>query len=130
MRKSCAVINLIVVDDLERVRLSLRTVLELMGDLRIVGEAANGFEAVKMVEELNPDIVLMDLEMPDLDGFEATRQIKNRHQATGVIALSIHSNEVARQQAKLVGVDAFLEKGVGFDTLFATIRQVYEALSV
>jgi DNA-binding NarL/FixJ family response regulator len=122
-------IKVMIVDDLARVRLSLRSVLELMVELRIVGEAANGFEAVQMAKELKPDIVLMDLEMPGMDGFEATRQIKGRHQTIGVVALSIHSDRDVRQQAERAGVDAFIEKGVGFDTLFSTIRQVYAALS-
>jgi DNA-binding NarL/FixJ family response regulator len=118
-------IKIIIVDDLARVRLGLRAVLELMEDLQIVGEATNGLEAVHMVKELRPDVVLMDLEMPRMNGFEATRHIKHHHQSTGVIALSIRGDKEARQQAEMAGVDAFVEKGEPFDKLFSTIRQVF-----
>jgi len=123
-------IKIMIVDDLERVRLGLRTTLELMGDLRIVGEAADGFEALRIVKELKPDIVLMDLEMPGIDGFMTTRLIKARHPNTGIIVLSIHSGKGIRQKAERVGADAFVEKGDGFSAISSTIRQVYEALSV
>ena len=122
-------IKVMIVDDLARVRLGLRTLLELTSDLRVVGEATDGFEAVRIVEKLQPDIVLMDLEMPGIDGFMTTRLIKGRHPNTGIIALSIHSSNGIRQQAERAGVDAFVEKGDGFDTLFSIIRQVYAALS-
>ena len=121
-------IRIMIVDDLAQVRRGLRTVLELMEDLLVVGEAANGFEAVQMVERLSPDIVLMDLEMPGMDGFEATRQIKGRRRATGVVALTIHGHNGARRQADLAGVDAFVEKGTGVEILTNTIRHVFGEL--
>jgi len=117
-------IRVIIVDDLARVRQGLRAVLELEEDLEVVGEATNGLEAVQLAEKLSPDIVLMDLKMPVMDGFEATRQIKDRHLAKGVVVLTIHGDSNARERATRAGVDAFVEKAAAVGTLTATIRHV------
>lgn len=122
-------IRVLIVDNLVQVRQDLRTILELTDDLEVVGEAANGLEAVQLAEKLNPDVVLMDLEMPVMDGFEATRQIKDRHLVTGVVALSMHSHTSAREQAAKAGVDAFVEKVTAIGTLIPSIRQVSGKLS-
>ena len=122
--------KILIVDDLARVRQNLRTVIQLTEDLEVVGEAVNGLEAVQLAERLSPDIVLMDLEMPGLDGFEATHQIKNRHLAKGVIMLTIHGHDEARGRAARMGVDAFVEKATGVETLLATIRHVWSKLSL
>lgn len=118
-------IKVLIVDDLERVRQELRTALQLTEGLEVVGEAANGLEAVRQAEVLSPDIVLMDLEMPGLNGFEATRQIKERHLAKGVVVLTIHGHHSARERAARMGADAFIEKGTPIQTLIETIRQVW-----
>ncbi len=122
-------IKVLIVDDLERVRQELRTALQLVEGLEVVGEAVNGLEAVRQAENLSPDIVLMDLEMPGLDGFEATRQIKERHLAKGVVVLTIHSHPSARERAARVGVDAFIEKGTPIQTLIEAIRRVWSERS-
>jgi DNA-binding NarL/FixJ family response regulator len=116
-------IRILVVDDLARVREGLRTVLELEEDLEVVGEAADGFEAVQLAERLSPDIVLMDLEMPGLDGFEATWQIKHRDLARGVVVLTIHSDIHSRQRAAGMGADVFVEKGTPPEELIEAIRR-------
>lgn len=117
-------LGVLIVDDAEEVRRDLRTVLELASDLVILGEADNGLEAVSMAEALRPDIVLMDLRMPGIDGFEATKQIKSRGLARGVIILTIYSHEEYRRQAEKVGVDIFLEKGIGIEALLSALKQV------
>jgi DNA-binding NarL/FixJ family response regulator len=119
-----AKIKVLIVDDLAHVREGLRTVLQLMEDIEVAGEASNGLEAVQLAEQLNPDIVVMDLEMPGLDGFEATQQIKDRHLAQGVVVLTIHGHDQARERAASLGADAFVDKGAGFATLVAAIWQV------
>ena len=123
-REDAAKIKLLIVDDQERVRRDLRTALQLMQGLEVIGEAADGFEAVRKAEDLGPDVVLMDLKMPGMDGFEATRQIKARRLARGVVALTIYGDDAAREQAARVGVDAFVEKGTPIQALAETIRKI------
>jgi DNA-binding NarL/FixJ family response regulator len=93
-------------------------------DLDILGEAGNGIEAVALAEELRPDIVLMDLRLPGLDGFEASEQIKRHNLTRGVIMLTIYGQEENRARAASVGIDRFIEKGTGIEALIAAIRQV------
>ncbi|MFC2015451.1 response regulator transcription factor [Chloroflexota bacterium] len=119
-------IKLLIADDLEHVRQGLRTILELAGGLKVVGEACNGLEAIQRVTQLHPDVVLMDLVMPQIDGLEATRRIKAQHPATGVVMITIHDSEETREQAAKAGVDAFLAKGTDTATLIQTIQEVGE----
>ena len=113
--------RVLIVDDSPQVRQELRTLLPLAGDIEIVGEAADGLEAVRLAEALQPEVVLMDLEMPVLDGYEATCQIKSRWPACRVVALTVHGYEAARQKASQSGVDVFLVKGVSVETLVQAI---------
>lgn len=102
----------------------MRTVLQFASDLVILGEAVNGLEAVSMAEDLRPDIVLMDLRLPGLDGFEASEQIKRRGLAKGIIMLTIYGQPENRLRAASVGVDLFLEKGTGIEALVSAIQRV------
>ena len=113
--------RVLIVDDSPQVRQELRTLLTLAGEIEIVGEAADGVEAIRLTEALQPEVVLMDLEMPVLDGYEAARQIKSRWPACRVVALTVHGYEAARQKASQAGVDVFLVKGVSVETLVQAI---------
>ena len=86
-----------------------------------MGEAENGLQAINQAEILQPEVILMDLEMPVLDGFEATRRIKSLYPACRVLALSVHDYEAARQKAFQAGVDDFIVKGVPVRTLVQAI---------
>jgi DNA-binding NarL/FixJ family response regulator len=119
-------IRVLLVDDKAQVRRDLRTALTLSGRLEIVGEAANGLEAVQLTESLHPDVVLMDLEMPVMDGYEATQQIKSHHPTCRVIALTVHDYESAREKAQESGVDAFLVKGVSVRSIVQVISNQKE----
>lgn len=119
-------INVLLVDDVTAVRKGLSTILQLMDDLRIVGEAQNGLEAVRLAEKLKPDVILMDLAMPELDGFEATRRIKADHSEIGVIAFSIHDDVKTREKACAAGADAFIDKEAETQLLISAIREVAE----
>lgn len=117
-------LGILIVDDSEEVRRDLRAVLELLPDLEVLGEAADGMGAVALAEALRPDIVLMDLRLPGLDGFEATEQIRKRGLARGVIMLTIYDELENRARAERAGVDLFLAKGLGIEALVAAIRRV------
>ena len=115
--------RVLIVDDMEQVRNDLRTALSLSGEIEIIAEAANGIEAIHLTESLQPDVVLMDLEMPVLNGYEATRKIKSDSPSCRVVALTVHSYEEARRKAYQSGVDAFLIKGEPVKTIVQTILQ-------
>lgn len=117
-------IRILIVDDVERVRKNLSTFLSLTGHVEVVGEAANGAEAIHLVRDLRPHVVLMDLEMPVMDGFEATRQIKILQPACRVIALTIHADELEQQRAFQAGADDFIVKGAPLSTLMDSIHKM------
>jgi DNA-binding NarL/FixJ family response regulator len=116
-----AAIRVLIVDDVPQVRQDLRTLLPLVGDIRIVGEAADGTEAVRLAQALQPEVILMDLEMPVLDGYQAARQIKNRCPSRRVIALTIHDHATVRQKASEACVDDFIVKGSPLERLVEAI---------
>ncbi len=119
-------IRILIVDDLPEVRDGLRTLLTMAAEktdsvIEVVGGARNGEEALQQVKELHPEVILMDLEMPILDGFAATCQIKNQWPAVRVVILSIHSSAEVRQRAQAAGADSFVEKGAPLQHLIAAI---------
>ena len=118
--------RILIVDDIPQVREDLRTLLTLAGDIEIVGEATNGMDAIRKVEVIHPEVVLMDLEMPVMDGYEATRQIKALFPSCRVVALTVHGYEEARLKANQSGVDAFIVKGEPVENIVQTILKKKE----
>jgi DNA-binding NarL/FixJ family response regulator len=119
-------IRVLLVDDVAEVRRDLRMLLSLSGDLEVVGEAANGQEAVRLAASLRPDVILMDLEMPVMNGYETTRQIKARFPACRVIVLTVHDYESAHAKAFQSGVDDFLVKGAPVEKIMRSISSQKE----
>lgn len=117
-------IRLLIVDDQPAVRQGLRMRLAAEPDLEVVGEAADGEVALSSVQALCPDVVLMDVEMPHMDGIAATGALRKLCPSTAVIMLSIHDDARTRAQAENAGAAAFVGKSLPTDMLLATIRQV------
>jgi DNA-binding NarL/FixJ family response regulator len=115
-------IRVLITDDMPQVREDLRVLLQLSNEVEVVGEAANGQAAIMQAELLNPDVVIMDLEMPILDGLQATSQIKQRKLAKRVVILSVHSDPEDIERAMQAGADAFIQKGSPYITLIESIH--------
>jgi DNA-binding NarL/FixJ family response regulator len=115
------IVYVLLVDDAAQVRKELGQLLELSGQIRIIGEAGNGLEAVQLAAELTPDVVIMDLEMPIMDGFQATRRIKTQVPAPLVVILSVHAGPAVEDQASAAGADHFIVKGSDYQTLLDAI---------
>lgn len=114
--------RIMIVDDIASVRSDLCTLLELVDDLQVVGQASNGQEAIVQATHLQPDVILMDLEMPLMNGYQSARLIKENLPACRVIALSVHNYPEARQKAVQTGMDAFIVKGEPLSKLVHAIR--------
>ncbi len=115
--------RILIVDDRDVVRAELRHVLELSAAITVAGEAADGRETLRQAAALKPDIVLMDLEMPGMDGFEATRQIKAQHLARTVIVLTIYADTFNQKKALEAGADAFINKGTDLSAILDLMEQ-------
>jgi CheY-like chemotaxis protein len=124
--KSESSIRVLVADDHKMVREGLVSLLEEQPDIRVVGEAEDGEEALALAHELQPDIVVMDVEMPELNGIEATRRILRRHPGLKVIGLSMHSDKGYAEKMIAAGAAAHEEKTKASVQLINTLRLVFE----
>jgi DNA-binding NarL/FixJ family response regulator len=117
-------IKLLIVDDLDHVRQGLINLLNLSENLEIIGEAVNGFEAIGMALVLNPDVILMDYEMPKLNGIEATKVVKNQNPDIQIMMISIHDSLELKSKAIEAGVAVYENKATPADELMDKIRSV------
>lgn len=115
-------IRLLLADDHAVVRSGLRMLLEAQADMLIVGEAETGQEAVRRAVELAPDVVLMDIEMPGMNGIEATRQIKAQAPATAVLALTMYEDDQYFFEMLRAGASGYVPKRAAPDELVSAIR--------
>jgi two-component system response regulator NreC len=116
--------RILLVDDHAVVRQGFKMILDAQADMQIVGEAANGREAVDLAEQLRPDIVVMDVAMPELNGIEATRRVIAADSHIRVIALSMHKDSVYVREILRAGARGYLLKDSGADDLVKAIRAV------
>jgi two-component system NarL family response regulator len=117
-------IQILLVDDHQMMRDGLRSILELEDDLHVVGEAANGLEALEMIPTLLPDVIVMDIGMKGLNGIEATRQIKAQNPRAQVIALSTHSAEPFVLAMLEAGASGYVLKDAAVEEMRRAIRAV------
>jgi two-component system, NarL family, response regulator NreC len=117
-------IRLLLVDDHKIVRAGLRMLFAAETDMKIVGEAGNGTEALRMVQELGPDVVIMDVAMPGMNGIEATRRIKELMPSAAVLALTMHEDEEYFFEMLNAGASGYIPKRAAPDDLVAAVRAV------
>ncbi len=119
-----AKVRVLIIDDHPLFRQGIRWCLEDAGDIEVVGEAENGQEAIKLTERLAPDVVLVDINLPGLNGLEVARVIKRREPRIGIIVLSVYEDDEQLFQAIKVGAAAYLSKDVNPEDLLHYIREV------
>ena len=117
-------IRFLLADDDAGFRATLRQLLERRAEAQVLGEAGNGEEAIRLTNDLHPDVVLMDLAMPRINGLEATRQLKARWPDLAVIVLTVHDEDVYRRTALAAGATAFLQKKMLGVDLWPTLVRI------
>jgi two-component system, NarL family, response regulator NreC len=114
--------TIVLADDHQIVRQGLRALLKSVPGLHLLGEASDGLETVRLAERQQPDVLVVDLMMPGLNGMDATRQVLKRSPHTRIVVLSMHSNEAYVVEALRAGASAYVLKEAGADDLVAAIR--------
>src|SRR5512143_2540059 len=117
-------IRVLIAEDHLMVRAGIRALLEKAGDIRVLGEASNGQEAIEMTEQLKPDVLIMDIMMPRLNGIQAAENIQNMKLPTQILLLSMYSDEGFVHQALQYGVKGYVLKSSVSDELLWAVRAV------
>ncbi|MEU1450999.1 response regulator transcription factor [Streptomyces avermitilis] len=117
-------IRVVLADDQQLIRTALRMVIADLADMDVVGEAANGEEAVRLADELRPDVVVMDIRMPGTDGIEATRRITAAPGDARILMLTTFDDDDYVYGALRAGASGFLVKDMGLDDILAAVRVV------
>ncbi|MBE0480143.1 MAG: response regulator transcription factor [Dehalococcoidia bacterium] len=118
--------TIVLADDHKIVRQGIRVLLESEPDLSVIGEAANGTEAISLVNELKPDILVVDLKMPGLNGIEVTRRVTRACPGTRVVVLSMYDNEAYVVSALEAGARGYVRKEASADDLVCAIHAVVD----
>ena len=118
-------ISVVIADDHRLVRDGLKTILETSNDITVVGEASNGLEVLKKVADLKPDVLLLDISMPQLNGLEAARRIRKEHPSTKILILTMHDEEEYSLKMVRIGVSGYLVKDSTALEVMEAIRSVH-----
>jgi pilus assembly protein CpaE len=121
-----SIITILLVDDNADARMTVRKILSFERDFNVVGMAATGYEGLALARQLLPDIVVIDINLPDIDGLQVTTQIVDGAPGTGVIIMSVQDDASYMRRAMMAGAKAFVTKSVSPDQLYNTIRTVYK----
>jgi len=119
------VIKVLLVDDHDLVRTGIRRLIDDVDGLEVIGEVETGEAAIEFIKDEEPDVVLMDLNMPGIGGMEATRRLMARHKTLKVIVVTVHDTEPFPQQLFKAGAKAYLTKGCKIDEITHAIKEVF-----
>jgi DNA-binding NarL/FixJ family response regulator len=117
-------IRVLLVEDHEVVRAGIRLVLEREPDIEVVGEAANGKDALRMIRRLTPDVVILDIEMPVMNGFEVLQKLAEDHITVRILVLSAYMDKYFIQGVMEYGVDGCLSKSEGPEKVATAVREI------
>lgn len=117
-------VNVLLVDDHQIMRRGIKGLINAEADLFVVAEASNGREAIKFAREMLPDVIMMDVNMPIMNGIKATKEIVSVHPSTKIIGLSMSNDNDAKQSILNAGACAYLSKSDALESLCETIRNV------
>jgi two-component system nitrate/nitrite response regulator NarL len=118
-------IRIVIVDDHQVVQDGFKLRLDMEASFEVVGSAANGVEAIEVIENATPDVVLMDINMPLMNGVEATHELKSRHPSLKILMLTMHEDKEYIMQAMQAGAMGYLLKEISSDKLVQAIKTVY-----
>lgn len=121
------VIRVIIVDDRAETRTSVKRLLSFADDIRVIGEGSDGRAALRLCREKTPDCVLMDVNMPGLDGITTAQILRTVCPETAVVIMSVEDDLTYRRQAQLAGASSYLVKPFSADELAEAVRQAYKA---
>ncbi|HSF65978.1 MAG TPA: response regulator transcription factor [Nitrospiraceae bacterium] len=122
-------LRVLLVDDHARVRAALRDLLQSYPNLSLVGEASNGEEAIRLVRELSPSVVVMDINMPKLNGIDATMRIKTSYPHVVIVGLSVSASDAHRKAMTAAGATALISKNMAVEQLYVEIQAVINGRS-
>jgi two-component system response regulator NreC len=114
--------KILITDDHAIVRTGLRTLLKEEPSMELIGEATGGYQAIKLVQEMKPDILLLDLSMPDLDGIEVTRKLKPLFPKMHILILTIHEDQALLREAIRAGASGYILKQAAESELISAIN--------
>lgn len=120
-------LQVLIVDDHTLVREGIRSMLESYGDIQVVGEARNGIEAILLVEQFHPNIILMDINMPKMDGIEATARITSGYPGTIIIGLSVNTSKENHETMTRAGAVCLIPKEEAADLLYDAIHEAVKS---
>ena len=120
-------IKIILADDHTLVRTGLRRLIDDVEGLSVIGEAVNGSDAIKLVNENNPDVAILDINMPELNGIQTTERLRKSYPELKIIIISMHSDEVFPQRLLKAGANAYLTKDSGIEEISHAIHEVMDS---